>query len=133
MQMHRMQHYIPYADTDQMGVVYHANYLIYFEMARTSMLRACGLPYRELEKRGVMLPVTEAHVSYRSPARFEDCITVEVRCAGFVKMRMRIDYTITLADTVLVEGYTEHVCMTVSGRPIRPDAELKALFTGETA
>ena len=61
---------VPYAHVDQMGVVYYANYLVYFEMARSEMMREAGMPYSELEARGLRLPVIEAHCEYKAPARF---------------------------------------------------------------
>jgi len=73
-----IEHRVAYAETDQMGVVYHAHYLVWCEMARTEHLRALGVTYRELEAQGVLLAVTDAHVRYRSPARYDDVI--RVRC-----------------------------------------------------
>ena len=67
---------VPYADTDQMGMVYYANYFIYFERGRTEWLRAEGLEYRSLEEKGVFLPVVEASCKYRSPVKYDDLITV---------------------------------------------------------
>ena len=72
---HDMEYRVPYADTDQMGVVYYANYLEYFERSRTEMLRAAGLPYSELEKKGIILPVSEAYCKYLGPARYDDLPT----------------------------------------------------------
>ena len=68
-----------YGDTDQMGVVYYANYLRYFEAARNEFIRAKGLRYRDFEvQHGLLLPVAEAHVSYRTPARYDDLLAVEI-------------------------------------------------------
>ena len=79
-----IEHRVTYAETDQMGVVYHANYLVWCEMARTEHLRGLGVTYRELEAQGVFLAVTEVHVRYRAPARYDDLIRVRcwVRDAG---------------------------------------------------
>ena len=67
-----MQYRVPYADTDQMGVVYYGNYLTIFERARNELMRACGYTYRECEAEGWMLPVTHAEVDYKRPARYDD-------------------------------------------------------------
>ena len=74
---------VPYADVDQMKFVYYANYLVYFEMARTGLLRQAGMPYSELEERGVLLPVMAAHCAYRQPAHYEDLLSVEACCQPF--------------------------------------------------
>jgi len=67
---------VPYADTDQMGVVYYGNYLTFFERARNELMRACGFTYRECEASGFMLPVIHAEVDYRSPARYDDLLEI---------------------------------------------------------
>lgn len=118
---------VPYADTDQMGVVYYANYLIYFEMARSAMLREVGMPYGDLEARGVRLPVVEAHCVYRKPARFDDLIEVRTRCTEIRGTRLRIEYEILRGAELLCEGYTHHVCMSPDGRVVRPAPEVRAL------
>ena len=72
---HEMSYRVPYADTDQMGVVYYANYLEYFERSRTEMLREAGLSYSEMEKMGYFLPVSEAYCKYSGSARYDDLLT----------------------------------------------------------
>lgn len=130
---HEFSLHVPYAHIDQMGFVYYANYFVYFEMARSELLRDYGLPYSELEQRGVMLPVVEAHCEYRKPAHFDDYITVRSRCEKWKGPRMCITYELVRGDDLLVTGYTEHVCMKPDGTVMRPDDELKKLvaaFTG---
>jgi acyl-CoA thioester hydrolase len=124
------EHHVPYADVDQMGFVYYANYLVYFEMARSAMMRALGLPYGKLEEMGVMLPVLEAHVDYKKPARYEDLLRVRTICHPFRKSRLRIDYEVTCGERLVALGYTEHVCMSREGRPKRPAGELVSLIAG---
>ena len=85
---------VPYAHTDQMGFVYYANYLIYFEMARAEMLREVGLPYAELEKQGVFLPVVEAHCEYKSPAHFDDRLEILTQCR-IQGARLRVEYKVS--------------------------------------
>jgi acyl-CoA thioester hydrolase len=119
---------VPYADTDQMNMVYHANYLVYFEMARTELLRAYGLPYARLESLGVLLPVIEAHCAYRQPARYDDMLTVQTvpEITGGVRFRMR--YALLRDTDLLVTGYTDHACVGRDGRPLRMHADLLQLI-----
>ena len=111
---------VPYAHTDQMGVVYYANYLVYFEMARSEMLREAGTPYGELEKRGVVLPVVEAHTVYRSPARFDDLLELRTRCTEIRGVRLRIEYEVLRGEELLATGYTDHVCVSPAGKVLKP-------------
>ena len=74
---HSTQIRVRYADTDQMKVVYHGKFLEYFEVGRTALIRSLGLPYAELESRGILLPVIEAYAKYRKPARYDDLLSVE--------------------------------------------------------
>lgn len=123
---------IPYADVDRMGFVYYANYLVYFEMARNEILRDAGTPYRELEARGVMLPVLEAHCEYHQSARYDDLITVFSTCTGRRGPRLRIAYEVKREDDLLATGHTVHVCMSPTGKVLRPPPELRAVFDRET-
>jgi acyl-CoA thioester hydrolase len=123
---------IPYADVDQMGFVYYANYLVYFEMARNALLREENIPYTDMEANGVMLPVMEAHCSYRLPGRFDDLLLICTECLPFEGVRLRIRYEVYRDDTLLMTGYTHHVCMSPDGRVLRPSAELRALCDQKT-
>ncbi len=128
---------VPYAHVDQMRFVYYANYLVYFEMARTGMLREAGTPYSTLEEKGVLLPVMAAHCEYRQPAHYEDLLAVDVNFPAFKGVRFRLDYKVWRVesgagptpgeDALLVEGYTEHVCMSPDGKVLRPDPAFKQL------
>ena len=139
-QPYRLLVRVPYADVDQMKFVYYANYLVYFEMARTGLLRDAGVPYSELEKRGVLLPVMAAHCEYRQPAHYEDLLAVDVVCTPFSGVRFRIEYTVwrvgTGADktpgeeTLLAEGYTDHVCLSPEGKVLRPDPVFTRIANG---
>lgn len=112
---------VRYADTDQMGFAYYANYLVWFEVGRTEMLRASGLPYAELEKAGVALPVLEAHCKYRKSARYDQMLRVVSRLKEMPRASLRIDYEIfDEADQLLAEGYTTHTFINGEGRPVRP-------------
>lgn len=118
---------VPYAHTDQMGFVYYANYFVYFEMARAEFLREVGLPYTDMERRGIMLPVVEAHCEYRKPAHFDDLLVVISRCTDLQGARLRIEYEITRNNDRIVTGYTVHVSVSREGKVLRPAPELRAL------
>ncbi len=119
---------VPYADVDQMGFVYYANYLVYFERGRNELLRARGLPYRELEDEGIMLPVIEAHCEYRKPARYDDELAIVARIAELKGVRVKMECEIFRADTLLVRGYTWHVTTDTHGKPRRMPQALADLF-----
>ncbi len=110
---------VPYADTDRMGVVYYANYLVYFERLRNELLRRTGSSYREWEERGLSLPVVEAACRYRVPAHYDDVLTISGRAERFTGTRIRIDYRVGRGETILAEGHTIHACLGRNGRPIR--------------
>jgi len=118
---------IPYADVDQMGFVYYANYLVYFEVARNELLREAGIPYTQMEDAGVRLPVVEAHCEYQLPAKYDDLITICSECLPFDGVRLRIRYEVYRDKTLLMTGYTHHVCMSPAGKVMRPTAELRKL------
>ncbi len=122
-----------YGDTDQMGVVYYGNYLRYFEAARNEFIRAKGLRYRDLEaEHQLRLPVTEAAVHYRSPARYDDLITVEISLGQARRASARFDYRIRRGEEVLVTGHTVHACVDFAGRVRRMPPDLLArLSAGE--
>ena len=112
---------VRYADTDQMGVVYYANYLVWFEVGRTEWLRDAGWNYRDMEEAGISLPVIEAHCDYRQSARYDDEIEIRTRAAALTPVRLRFDYqAVRTADDVLVaEGHTVHAAVGANGRPCR--------------
>ena len=119
-------HYrVPYADTDQMRVVYYGNYLIYFEMARNELLRALGVPYREIEARGLALPVLEAQVNYRSAARYDDELEISGWVGWIKPVRLRVDCAVHSGGTLLAEGHTVHACVELATlRLVRLPADL---------
>lgn len=107
-----LEYRVPYADTDQMGVVYYANYLTYFEMGRAELLRQVGCSYTRLEKEiGCALPVIEAVCRYKRSAHFEDLLTITVHVAEAKGARIKIEAEVWRGDELLAEGHTMHVCM----------------------
>jgi acyl-CoA thioester hydrolase len=105
-----------YGDTDQMGVVYYANYLRYFEAGRNEFLRAYGARYRDLEARyRLALPVVEAQVAYKSPARYDDLIVVETAVVKVGRASVRFEYRIVREEALLATGHTVHACVGQDG------------------
>ncbi|HEY7333882.1 MAG TPA: thioesterase family protein [Bryobacteraceae bacterium] len=102
---------VRYAETDQMGVVYHANYLVWMEVGRVEYYRASGARYRDLEKEGILLAVVEAGCRYLSPAFYDDEVVIRTKVEEANPRRVRFFYEITSADDSrrLAEGFTIHV------------------------
>lgn len=112
-----------FGDTDQMGVVYYANYLRFFEGARADYWRALGRSYRDLEEWGVALPVIEAHCTYKKPARYEDLLAIDVAISEVRGASLRFVYGVYRGAELLAEGWTRHAVTGTDGRPrAMPDA-----------
>ncbi len=127
-----IEYRVPFADTDQMGVVYYANYLIYFEMAREELLRSIGFSYTEMENSGIAMPVLEAVCQYKAPAKFEDKICITATLTEIKGVRLRLDCTVKCGDRLLAEGYTRHACINKNtGRPAAPPEKLIQLIGGK--
>jgi acyl-CoA thioester hydrolase len=123
--MVRIEIRVIYGDTDQMGVVYYANYLRFFEAGRNELIRARGLTYREVEGRfRLMLPVVEAQVAYRAPARYDDLVAVETSLADVRRASARFEYRIVRGGEVLATGHTGHACVGLDGRVQRMPPQL---------
>lgn len=115
-----------YGDTDQMGVVYYANYLRWFEMGRTELLRGIGAVYSGVEAGGLFFPVTEVSCRYWKPARFDDEIAVETALTDLGRATLAFGYKITRQKELLAEGRTRHACLDRSGRVVRISPALAA-------
>ena len=111
---------VPYADTDQMGVVYYGNYLTLFERARNELMRACGYTYRDCEAEGWMLPVVHAEVDYKRPAKYDDLLEVAtwVRLLKGVRIEIACEVRRKGEEELLASGFTRHVF--VSAKDFRP-------------
>ena len=115
-------HYrVIYGDTDAAGVVYNANYLRYFEIGRTEMMRAWALPYSAIEELGCILPVTESYLRFKAPAAYDDLITIATSLVEVSKLTCRFHYAITREQsdgkaTLLVKGFTVHACINRQGK-----------------
>ena len=117
----RMNHRVIYGDTDAGGVVYNANYLRYFEMGRTELMRSCAIPYSKIEGQGFIIPVTETYLRFKAPARYDDLITIETSLAEIKKYSCRFNYRITRTledgkDLLLAKGFTVHACINSQGK-----------------
>ena len=122
---------VRYAETDQMGFAYYANYLAWFEVGRCEWLRSLGWSYRALEEQdAIMLPVIEAHCEYRRPARYDDEIFIRTRGELVSPVRIRFTYEVVRgADgAVLAGGHTVHASTDLAGRPKRLPARVRAFF-----
>jgi acyl-CoA thioester hydrolase len=121
---------VRYAETDRMGVVYYANYLVWFEIGRTELLRTLGWSYREMEEAGVSLPVIEARCTYRRPARYDDELDVRTEGRMLSPVRMEFNYEVVRrADQeIAAEGRTEHAALDPRGRPCRLPDRIRQAF-----
>jgi acyl-CoA thioester hydrolase len=122
---------VRYADTDKMGVVYYANYFVWFEVGRTDLLRTSGWSYREMETEGFSLPVIEAQCAYRAPARYDD--EIEVRTTGALVSPVRVHFAyevVRIADQAsLATGSTVHASLDRYGRPSRLPERVRTFFS----
>jgi acyl-CoA thioester hydrolase len=120
-----------FGDTDQMGVVYYANYLRYFEAARAEYLRQRGRSGRDLDEWGVTLPVVEAHCRYRRPAQYEDLLDIHIEVEAVAAASFRFAYRVMRENDHLADGWTLHACVGRDGKPHRFPAELRALLSDD--
>ena len=121
---------VRYAETDKMGVVYYANYFVWFEVARTDLLRSLGWTYREMEHAGVALPVIEAHCDYHRPARYDEEIEVRAKGRMLSPVRMEFTYEVVRRDDQMVaaSGRTVHGALDPAGKPCRLPDRIRQLF-----
>jgi acyl-CoA thioester hydrolase len=127
-----MEYRVPYADTDQMGVVYYGNYLTLFERARNELMRLSGYSYRECEAEGWALPVTHAQVNYRRPAKYDDLleVTAYVQAQKGVRIEIACEVRRKGEDAVLVSGFTRHAFISLADfRPCPPPAKFIAAIS----
>jgi len=119
---------VRYGETDQMGVVYHANYFAYFEIGRTDLIRTFGVSYAELETQGVRLPVVDVTARFLEPARYDDELAIETTLADASFVRLRFEYRVLRESDrrLLATGHTVLASVGVDGRPRRLPAALAA-------
>lgn len=137
MAQHTFTFRVRYAETDQMGTFYNARALEWFEVARSELSRSLGLPYTEWEKRGVFLPLVEAHANYKGTARYDDQLEMRVSSSIAGHIKLRFDYEIRHAEGarhLVVTGYTVHPLVTKDMKPLRiPDWVREAMAGPEAS
>ena len=128
--IHRTTCRVLYGDTDAGGVVYNANYLRYFEIGRTELMREWVCTYREIEQQGFVLPVTECFTRFKAPAFYDDLLTIETTLVELKKITCRFNYRIcrespeAARPLLLVKGYTIHAAVTREGKLTRLPEDL---------
>ena len=125
---------VRYAETDQMGVAYHANYLVWCEVGRTDFIRELGITYAEMERRGVLLAVSEARLRFHASARYDDVVRIETRLVGvrsrmvtFAYELMRVDPASGATDR-LASAETALIAISPEGRPITMATEFRTML-----
>lgn len=113
-----------------MGIVHHGNYLVYFEAGRVEWLRRRGVTYADWASKGVHLPVVEAHVSYKAPARFDDLLEVETTLADLRTVSLKFTYRIRRGETAIAEGMTRLGCIDDKHKLLRIPEAMRAILLG---
>jgi acyl-CoA thioester hydrolase len=108
---------VRYAETDRMGLLHHANYLVYFEQARTELLRQLGMTYRDLEDQGFLLVLTRVEVRYKSPARYDDVLTIRTTVERTTSVRIDHRYEVHCEGRLVAEASSTLACVNREGRP----------------
>ena len=119
---------IIYGDTDRMGVVYYANYLRWFEIGRTELLRQTGMPYSSIEEMGLRFPVTEVSCRYFRPSRYDDVMTIETTLISLGRVTLTFSYRILRKEdgALIASGWTKHACVDEKGEVTKIPAKLEA-------
>jgi acyl-CoA thioester hydrolase len=127
---HQTTYRVIYGDTDKMGIAYYGNYLRWFEIGRTEMIRSWGLPYKSLEDKGIFLPVSEAFCKFLAPAQYDDILVIRTTLDTELKAGMKFDYEVYNQndEKLLTTGYTKHAFMDPQGRVVRPPKFLRELI-----
>jgi acyl-CoA thioester hydrolase len=125
---------VRYSETDQLGTFYNSRALEWFECGRTELLRAAGVAYAEMEKRGVFLPLVEAHVSYQGRAKYDDLLEMKsvLSLAGRASFRFDVSVVQAIGGEAVASGYTIHAITNASGKPIRCPAWLSEALESAT-
>ena len=128
--IHTTEIKVRYAETDNMGIVYYANYLVWFEVGRTEYLLAQGLDYRDVEKDGLFMAVVESYCAYKVPARYGDIVIIEAQPSDVKHSSMKFNYKVTRKEDrlLLAQGYTTHVLIDKNMQPKKIPEKVRALF-----
>lgn len=123
---------VRFCETDMMGIVHHATYLVYFETGRVEWLRRRGITYAAFTSRGIQVPVAAAELHYRAPSRFDDELTIETTLAKVRAVSLDFTYRIARDQTLIAEGFTRLACIDSSNKLLRiPEDVRTALLAGE--
>jgi acyl-CoA thioester hydrolase len=125
---HVTQIRVRFGETDKMGVVYHAHFLVYFEQGRTEYMRAKGLAYSECERRGYRLVVVETGCRYRGNARYDEVVTIRTRVRELSGASMRFEYRLEVEGRPIAEGFTLLASIDAAGKPVRLPQELRQIL-----
>ncbi len=130
MKTHEIKTRVRYQETDQMGVVYYANFFVYFEMGRTEFLRHMGMPYSEMEKAQIFFPVTETYCKFRSPALYDDVLIIRTWISELKHATVEFSYKIIREEDqkLVAEGFSKLACLNADRRPTSLPEKLKNLF-----
>lgn len=125
MRIHETQIRVRYQETDNMGVVYYANYFIWLEVARTEYLRSAGISYRHLEEKGMYLMVAGASCQYRSPARYDDVVRMQTWISKMKNSSLDFAHKLYIGDRLIATAESVHVFTNKRGKPIRIPKEIQ--------
>lgn len=127
---HRCANRILYADTDRSAVVYHANYLRYFEYGRATLMRDTAFPYKEIEAGGYVYPIIDLGIQFYEPLYYDDPMWIHTRPAELERVKLRFDYVITHGESgaLVCRGYTKHCALNASGKPTAVDPKTVRLW-----
>lgn len=114
---HETQVRVRYAETDRMGLLHHANYIVYFEMARTELLRQRGISYREIEDAGHFLVIVDLGCKFKRPAHYDDLLTIRTTVARVTHVKIVHQYQVVRDGLLLAEGHSTLACVDRQGRP----------------
>lgn len=129
MRVHETEIRVRYQETDNMGVVYYGNYFTWFEVARTEYFRSLGLVYRDLEARGFYIMVAGASCIYKSPAKYDDIVTVKSSIPEVKNSSMKFDYKLFVGGKLIATGDSVHVFTNKAGKPVRMPEDVRKALT----
>jgi len=127
---HRAKHRTLYADTDRSQVVYHSNYLRYFEFGRTSLMRDAAYTYKAIEEGGYVYPIIDLGINFYQPLYYDDLMYIYTRPVNLERVRLKFDYLITNAEKghIVCVGFTKHCALNLSGKPVAVDPKTVHLW-----
>ncbi|MBU0910821.1 MAG: acyl-CoA thioesterase [Proteobacteria bacterium] len=133
--VHVCSYRVLYGDTDAGGVVYNANYLRFFELARSSFMRQYVSSYKEIEEAGFILPVVESYLRYKAPARYDDLLTIKTSMQQISNFSWRFNHHVLLTASLklLVKGFTVHACVDKAGKLAKLPSEYLARIAEVTS